>query len=90
MAGNSLPHQATRGVIVSSRNTAILLGGLIGAILGALAGWTYIRQQEAKVPAGALGVRAPATMQAGAADFVKIGVALLGLVRQFDELFKPK
>lgn len=75
---------------MNSRNTAILLGGLIGAIIGALAGWAYIRQQEAGLPAGTLGVRAPARMQAGAADFVKIGVALLGLVRQFDELFKPK
>lgn len=75
---------------MNPRNTAILLGGLIGAILGALAGWTYIRQQESKLPANALGVRAPLAMQAGATDFVKIGVALLSLIRQFDELFKPR
>ncbi len=75
---------------MNSRNTAILLGGLIGAILGALAGWTYIRQQESNLPATTLGFRAPATIQAGASDYVKIGVALLGLVRQFDEIFRPK
>ncbi len=75
---------------MNSRNAAILLGALIGAVIGALAGWSYIRQQEAQLPAGTLGVRAPAKMQAGASDYVKIGVALLGLVRQFDDLFKPK
>ena len=75
---------------MNSRNTAILLGGLIGAILGALAGWTYIRQQETKQTDDTLGIRAPARIQAGASDYVKIGVALLGLVRQFDDLFKPK
>lgn len=75
---------------MNSRNTAILLGGLIGAVLGAVAAWTYIRQQESKLPVATLGVRQPTTMQAGASDFVRIGVALLGLVRQFDEIFKPK
>ncbi len=75
---------------MNSRNTAILLGGLIGAVVGALAGWAYIRQQDTQLPAGTLGIRAPARMQAGASDYVKIGVALLGLIRQFDDLFKPK
>lgn len=75
---------------MSSRTTVILLGGAIGAALGATAAWTYLREQEAKHPSGALGVRQSMEMSAGAADFIKIGVALLGIIRQFDDLFKPK
>jgi predicted lysophospholipase L1 biosynthesis ABC-type transport system permease subunit len=75
---------------MSSRTTVILLGGAIGAALGAAAAWTYLRQQEAHLPANALGVRKPVEMSAGAADLIKIAVAVLGIVRQFDDLFKPK
>jgi hypothetical protein len=75
---------------VNPKTTAILLGGAIGAALGAAAAWTYMRQQESKLPVTALGVRQPIQMEAGAGDFLKIGVALLALVRQFDDLFKPK
>lgn len=77
---------------MNPKTTAILLGAIIGAALGAGAGWTYMRQQEAKLPpvAIAAGVRQPVKMEAGAGDFIKIGVALLALLRQFDDLFKPK
>lgn len=75
---------------MNPKTTAILLGGVIGAALGAGAAWTYMRQQEAKTSVAALGVRQPVQMEAGAGDFIKIGVALLALLRQFDDLFKPK
>jgi hypothetical protein len=77
-------------VKVNPKTTAILLGGVIGAALGAAAAWTYMRQQETRLPAAALGTRQPLQMEAGAGDFIKIGVALLALIRQFDDLFKPK
>jgi len=75
---------------VNSRTTAIVVGGVLGAVVGAAAAWTYIRQQETELPASALGVRKPVEMQAGAGDLIKMGVALLALLRQFDDLFKPK
>lgn len=75
---------------MNPKTTAILLGAAIGAALGAGAAWTYIRQQEAKLPPVAVGLRQPIKMEAGAGDFIKIGVALLALLRQFDDLFKPK
>ena len=31
----------------------------------------------------------PPKMNAGPGDFIKIGIALLALLRQFDDLFKP-
>ena len=68
--------------------TAIAVGGVIGAALGATLGWTYMRQREAKTELS--GIRMPNTMEAGAGDFIKIGVALLALVRMFDDLFRPK
>lgn len=73
---------------MNRQTTAIILGGVIGAAIGAAAGWSYIRQQEAQ--AQLINVRQPETLQAGAGDFFKIGVALLGLLKMFDDLFKPK
>jgi hypothetical protein len=73
---------------VNPKTTAIILGGVIGAAIGAAAGWSYIRQQEAK--GQLLAIEQPEVIQAGAGDFIKIGVALLGLVRMFDDLFKPR
>jgi hypothetical protein len=73
---------------VNPKTTAIVLGGLIGAALGAGAAWTYMRQQAAK--AELINVKQPDVIQPNAGDFLKIGVALLGLLRMFDDLFKPR
>jgi hypothetical protein len=73
---------------VNPKTTAVILGGVIGAVVGAGAAWTYVRQQESK--AELANFKAPPTIEAGAGDFIKIGLAVLGLLKMFDELFKPK
>ena len=73
---------------MNPKTTATVLGALIGAALGAAAGWTYMRQQEAK--AELINIKQPDVIQPSAGDFLKIGVALLGLLRMFDDLFKPR
>ena len=73
---------------MNRQTTAIILGGVIGAAIGAAAGWSYIRQQDAK--AQLVNIRQPEVIQPNAGDFIKIGVALLGVLRMFDDLFKPK
>ena len=74
---------------LTPKTTAILLGTAIGATVGAGAAWTYARQREAAT-ANALATQGlPLKMNANAGEFIKIGVALLALLRQFDDLFKP-
>lgn len=71
----------------SNRNTVILIGAAIGLVLGATVAWAYAKEQEGKLVAR--DNAHPLRLQAGASDIAKIGVALLGLVRQVDDLFKP-
>jgi hypothetical protein len=73
---------------VTSRNNAVLIGGLIGAVLGATAAWAYTRSQESKLPADNQSGR-PMRLQARLQDYVKIGMSLLTLVRQVADLLKP-
>lgn len=75
---------------LSPTATAVLLGTVIGGVLGAGAAWTYMRQNEASKAHLVATKGEPPLMNAGAGDFIKIGVALLALLRQFDDLFKPK
>jgi hypothetical protein len=72
---------------VSSRNTAILIGGLVGAALGATAAWAYTQAQTGKQPAAAAAGQ-QLRLQAAAPDYVKIAVSLVGLLRQVVDLFK--
>jgi hypothetical protein len=73
---------------VNPKQTAIAIGGVLGAVLGVAAAWTYMRQQEAK--AEMAGIRMPNTIEAGPGDFIKIAISLFALLRLFDDLFKPK
>lgn len=76
-----------RGMNVSSRNTAIIIGGAVGAVLGATAAWAYTQTQQSKLPAGSAAGK-QLHLQAGAPDYVKIATMLVGLVRQVVDLFK--
>jgi hypothetical protein len=61
---------------MSARNKAFMVGGVIGALLGLLAAWIYVRdlpeaeEQEAQLPAITPG------------DALKLGLTMLGLLRQ--------
>jgi len=73
---------------VSNRYLAIIVGGAVGAALGATAGWFYLKTQEEKLtPQLAEGHQL--RLQAGASEYVKIGVTMLALLKQVTELFKP-
>lgn len=72
---------------MSSRNKAIIIGGVTGAVLGAVAAWAYVQAQESKTPAGA-SQPGQLRLQAGASDYVKVGVSLFALLRQITDLLK--
>lgn len=73
---------------MSNSNKAILIGGLVGAALGITAAWAYVKVQEEKLPPQLTDGR-QMRLQAGAPDYVKIAIALLALIRQVTDLFKP-
>lgn len=72
----------------SSRTTAIIIGAIVGAALGGAAAWAYAKAQENKVP-DRLTSGVQYRYEAGAPEFVKIGLAVLALVWQVTDLFKP-
>jgi hypothetical protein len=80
--------QNKRGAEVSDRNKAIIIGGLVGAALGITAAWAYAKVQEEKL-APQLADGRELRLQAGAPEYVRIGIALLALIRLVTELFKP-
>ena len=73
---------------MSNRNLAIVIGGAVGATLGATAAWFYVRAQEDKL-AAQLAAGQQLRLQAGASEYVKIGITVLALMKQVTELFKP-
>jgi len=73
---------------VSNRNLAIIIGGSVGAALGATAAWFYMKAQEDKL-APQLADGRQLRLQAGAPEYVKIGITILALMKQVTDLFKP-
>ena len=72
---------------MSSRNRMIVIGSLVGAVLGAIAAWSYAQnrdyeQLEGRQMAGQM------RLQASMPDYVKVGMSLMSLVRQIVDLFK--
>jgi hypothetical protein len=73
---------------VSSRNSAIIIGGVVGAALGATAAWAYTKTQEGQqLQTGGASGR-PVRLQVSASEYVKIGMAVLTVMRQVADLFK--
>ena len=72
---------------MSARNRFILIGALVGAVIGATGAWAYAQAKQGKLPAGPTG--AQLRLQAGAPEFVKVGMMVLALVRQVADLLKP-
>lgn len=73
---------------VSPRSTAIIVGGVVGAALGATLAWAYMQAQEGKI-APQLAAGRQLRLQAGVPEYAKIGVSLVMLIRQMTDLFKP-
>lgn len=73
---------------MSNRNLAIIIGGSVGAALGATAAWFYVKAQEDKL-APELAEGRQLRLQAGASEYVKIGVTILALMKQVTDLLKP-
>lgn len=74
---------------MTSRNTAILIGGAVGAVLGATAAWAFTQAQQGKLSSEA-GTGGQLRLQAGAPDYVKVAVSVVALVRQITDLFKAR
>lgn len=74
---------------MSSRNVAIIIGGVVGAALGATAAWAYTKAKEnPQLQTGSASGQSQ-RLQAGASEYVKIGMAVLTVMRQIADLFKP-
>jgi len=76
---------------VSRRYQSILIGGLIGGALGALAGWFFSTAAERKAddfafkrPAGS-GLQ----FQGDSGDLLKFGLAVIPIVRLLTNMFVP-
>lgn len=74
--------------MLTARNRFMLIGGLVGAVLGATVAWAYANAKAEKLPAVASSGK-PLQLRAGAPDYVRIAMSLLTVVRQVVELFKP-
>ena len=76
---------------LSSQNTIIIIGAVLGAVLGGLGGWAYL---EARQNGGLFTTKKEGgremVVKAGPADFFRIGMAVWALVRMVQGLVKPK
>jgi hypothetical protein len=74
---------------MGSRMRALILGGLAGAALGVAAAWLFLRSVEEETEVLAVegageGVVAPRSIDAG--QVVRLGVSILGVLRQIVDL----
>lgn len=76
---------------VSSRSkaAAIVIGGVVGALLGATVAWAYVNSREAKADKSGRQIGSQVRLKASLPDYIKIGMSLLTVIRQTAELFKP-
>jgi hypothetical protein len=65
----------------------ILIGSLIGAAVGGAIAWAY--HEFATDDEGAAGSRTRLQFQADAGDVVKLGIAVIPIVRMITHLFVP-
>ncbi|MFZ5917964.1 MAG: hypothetical protein ACOYZ7_13565 [Chloroflexota bacterium] len=63
---------------MNSRNKALVVGGVLGALVGLLAAWILVRDLDAEEEA--------ALPEIAAGDSLKIGLTVLGLLRQIADL----
>ncbi|MDF1514406.1 MAG: hypothetical protein P1S60_11410 [Anaerolineae bacterium] len=65
---------------MNSKTKSLLFGGLIGALIGAVAGWLYYNSNVEVSEEGAEQLDAPSPLNA-----LKLGLVMLGVLRQIAE-----
>jgi hypothetical protein len=65
---------------VNSKSKSLLIGGLLGAIIGSLAGWLYYNSNVQIDEQGDEELDAPTPV-----DSLKLGLSMLGVLRQIAE-----
>jgi CDP-diglyceride synthetase len=65
---------------VNSKTQSLLVGGLIGALLGAFAGWLYYNSNVNVSEEGVEQLEAPTPVTS-----LKLGLSMLGVLRQIAE-----
>ena len=75
---------------MTERDKFMIIGGVSGAALGAALAWAYYRQQTTGFWTTRHENGHTWTVQAGALDFVRIGMAVFGVVKMLQGLAKPK
>jgi len=73
---------------VSDRNKYILMGAVAGAVLGAATAYAYYQSQESGLWLQKRVEGKQLRVKAGTGDLVKIGLAVLGVVRQIRDMAK--
>ena len=69
---------------MSKRDKRLILGGIVGAALGIAAAHIISRRME-EIEAEGKDVR----LRGGLTDWIKLGMAVLGLMHQFSRLLEP-
>jgi gas vesicle protein len=68
---------------MNERMKSLLVGLVLGAIVGALFGWIVGESSENRQPGERTGLQAIST-----GDYIKIGVAVLTLAREFGQMMR--
>jgi hypothetical protein len=78
-----------REVEMGSRMRTLIIGGVAGAALGVAAAWLFVRSVEEEQEALALegaGEGAVAPRSVGVGPVVRLGISILGVLRQIVDL----
>jgi len=73
---------------VIDKKTAIIIGAAVGAVLGATAAYAYARIDQSSQASG-LSKLQLASHHIDSADYVKLGMALIGVTRMVAGMLKP-
>ena len=75
---------------MTDREKFVIIGGVAGAALGASLAWAYFRQQTTGLWSTKRENGQTLVVQAGTLDFLRVGMAVFGVVQMLQALAKPK